>query len=61
MLIVIVIIAIAGAFVFVDAKDIKVIQAEQGRVIDVSLAAQERYKQWVILFDRWVKGEIKKT
>jgi len=59
MLIVIVIIAIAGAFVFVDAKDIKVIQAEQGRVIDVSLAAQERYKQWVILFDRWVKGEIK--
>ena len=41
MLIVIVIIAIAGAFVFVDAKDIKVIQAEQGRVIDVSLAAQE--------------------
>lgn len=39
------IIAVASS-TFVNAENLKVIKAEQGRVIDISVAAQERYKQW---------------
>lgn len=45
---------------FVKAENLKVIKAEQGRVIDISEAAQARYKQWGELRDRiYVKNEIK--
>ncbi len=45
---------------FVNAENLKVIKAEQGRVIDISVAAQERYKQWGKLYDQvYVKREMK--
>lgn len=44
---------------FVKAENLRVIKAELGRVIDISEAAQERYKQWGKLFNQvYVKGEI---
>lgn len=44
---------------FAKAGNLKVIKAELGGVIDISEAAQERYKQWEHLYDQvYIKREI---
>lgn len=45
---------------FVKAENLKIIKAEVGAEIDISQAAQERYKQWCKLFNQiYVNQEIK--
>ena len=43
----------------VKAEDLKIIKPELGRVIDISLEAQERYKKWEALYSKLMKREIK--
>lgn len=43
----------------VKAEDLKILKPELGRVIDISLEAQERYKKWEALYSKLMKREIK--